>query len=241
MEPVEQQKETLVTDHRKSNCDLDKSTERGQWANKTEFILAIVGEIIGLGNVWRFPYLCFRNGGGKRWIPTWTGCSESLCLCWKCAISWFPVFRSILIAVRSGPVHLWNPSLFPGGVSGSDDWSRWNHLLEENMSSVWRSFPFALSIEHSFWCLTAECFSVTSGLGYGSQVLVLFTIMYYIIILAWAFLYLFNSFQTTLPWASCNNTWNTGNKAKCIVRALTRYCCTIVLQIWFYDMMLLCY
>lgn len=73
MEPEGQQKETLMTDHRESNCDLEKSKERGQWANKMEFILAIVGEIIGLGNVWRFPYLCFRNGGGKRWIPTWTG------------------------------------------------------------------------------------------------------------------------------------------------------------------------
>lgn len=39
---------------------------RGQWANKREFILALAGEIIGLGNVWRFPYLCFKNGGGKK-------------------------------------------------------------------------------------------------------------------------------------------------------------------------------
>lgn len=40
--------------------------ERGQWANKMEFILAVAGQIIGLGNVWRFPYLCYKNGGGKR-------------------------------------------------------------------------------------------------------------------------------------------------------------------------------
>lgn len=67
MELVGQKKEeTLMTGHKKTNCDLQKSDKRGQWANKTEFILAIVGEIIGLGNVWRFPYLCFRNGGGKR-------------------------------------------------------------------------------------------------------------------------------------------------------------------------------
>ncbi|KAL0978146.1 hypothetical protein UPYG_G00166730 [Umbra pygmaea] len=49
------------------------------------------------------------------------------------------------------------------------------------------------------------------GLGYGSQVVVLYTGVYYIIILAWAFLYLFSSFSTELPWASCKNSWNTDN------------------------------
>lgn len=42
-----------------------KAPEREQWANKLEFILAVAGHIIGLGNVWRFPYLCYKNGGGK--------------------------------------------------------------------------------------------------------------------------------------------------------------------------------
>lgn len=38
---------------------------RGKWANKMEFIFSMAGEIIGLGNIWRFPYLCFKNGGGE--------------------------------------------------------------------------------------------------------------------------------------------------------------------------------
>jgi len=37
--------------------------ERGQWSSKTGFILAAAGSAIGLGNIWRFPYITGENGG----------------------------------------------------------------------------------------------------------------------------------------------------------------------------------
>ncbi|XP_051931434.1 sodium- and chloride-dependent GABA transporter 2-like [Hippocampus zosterae] len=132
-----------------------KGRQREQWSRKAEFIFATAGGVIGLGNIWRFPYLCYKNGGGVFFIP------YLLFLC-TFGVPFFFLETSLGQYTRQGGIRCWR-SICP--------------LFE--------------------------------GIGYGGHLVLFYLAVYYVIILAWAFRYLFASFSSELPWANCLNSWNT--------------------------------
>ncbi|ROJ25320.1 Sodium- and chloride-dependent GABA transporter 2 [Anabarilius grahami] len=140
--------------------------ERGHWGSKAEFLLAVAGSVVGLGNIWRFPYLCYRNGGGAFLIPY-------LVFMITCGVPLFLLETAMGQYTQEGGITCW-------------------HRL----------------------CPLAE------GIGYAGQLIILYGCIYYIIILAWALFYLFFSFSSQLPWASCDNTWNTDDCVNLAARNL---------------------
>uniref|UniRef100_A0A672VFW5 Transporter n=1 Tax=Strigops habroptila TaxID=2489341 RepID=A0A672VFW5_STRHB len=137
----------------------EEMEERGQWSSKMEFLLSVAGEIIGLGNVWRFPYLCYKNGGGAFLIPY-------LIFLFTCGIPLFFLETALGQYTSQGGVTCWR-----------------------------------------------KICPIFEGVGYASQVIECYLNIYYIIILSWALFYLFSSFTAVLPWATCNNPWNSGTSS----------------------------
>jgi len=148
--------EFLSSDGSSEDCGSSEdsaSLDRGNWDSPVEFLLSCLSFAVGLGNIWRFPYLCYRNGGGAFLIPY--------------------VISLVLMGL---PVFLFE--------MGAGQFSA------EGPVSVWKLCP------------------LFQGIGYGMCFLSLYIGTYYNIILSWAFFYIFSSFTSSLPWASCENPWN---------------------------------
>ena len=57
-------KEEEEEEEKKSVTSENSLPPREDWGHKADYLLAVIGYAVDLSNVWRFPYLCYRNGGG---------------------------------------------------------------------------------------------------------------------------------------------------------------------------------
>ncbi|XP_074696550.1 sodium- and chloride-dependent transporter XTRP3 isoform X2 [Strix aluco] len=147
---------------------MEKS--RPLWDNPLQFVFACISYAVGLGNVWRFPYLCQMYGGGGFLIP----------------------YFIMLIAEGM-------PLLYLELAVGQ--------RMRQGSIGAWK-------IISPYLC----------GVGVASVIVSFFLSMYYNVINAWAFWYLFHSFQEPLPWATCPlNSNRTGYEEECEKTSTTQY------------------
>ena len=48
---------------------FNNMSEKLEWDSSLSFIFAMIGAAVGLGNIWRFSYVLYSNGGGSFFIP----------------------------------------------------------------------------------------------------------------------------------------------------------------------------
>lgn len=63
-----QTKSCMATNTKKDNT-MSGNKPKEQWGNEIEFLFSCISLSVGLGNIWRFPYIAFQNGGGTFVIP----------------------------------------------------------------------------------------------------------------------------------------------------------------------------
>ncbi|KAF3706169.1 Sodium-dependent neutral amino acid transporter B(0)AT2 [Channa argus] len=143
-------KTSLIVDNHEGEgkeCDVEEGgsdgeeEERPAWNSKLQYILAQVGFSVGLGNVWRFPYLCQKNGGGAYLVPY-------LILLVLIGIPLFFLELAVGQRIRRGSIGVWNyisPRL--GGIGFASCVVCFFVALYYNVIISWSLFYFSQSFQ----------------------------------------------------------------------------------------------
>ncbi|KAL4701773.1 hypothetical protein H8959_015777 [Pygathrix nigripes] len=137
--------ELIVDSPEEKDTDVEEGSEvedeRPAWNSKLQYILAQVGFSVGLGNVWRFPYLCQKNGGGAYLLPY-------LILLMVIGIPLFFLELSVGQRIRRGSIGVWNyisPKL--GGIGFASCVVCYFVALYYNVIIGWSLFYFSQSFQ----------------------------------------------------------------------------------------------
>ncbi|XP_060701018.1 sodium-dependent neutral amino acid transporter SLC6A17 [Hemiscyllium ocellatum] len=132
-----------------------ENDDRPVWNNKLQYILAQIGYSVGLGNVWRFPYLCQKNGGGAYLVPYFI-------LLLIIGIPLFFLELAVGQRIRRGSIGVWNyicPRL--GGIGFASCIVCFFVGLYYNVIIGWSIFYFFKSFQSPLpW---SECPLITNG------------------------------------------------------------------------------
>ncbi|KAJ8297499.1 hypothetical protein KUTeg_024030 [Tegillarca granosa] len=168
---------------------------RETWSRKLDFILSTIGYAVGLGNLWRFPFLAFRNGGGAFLVPYVI----------MLTLIGLPIFYMELAIgqfASYGPTGIWkmNP-LFKALFS--TDFVTLNEKSNQTLQKYAHNDDVTIVIKVTFCVL---------GVGIAAVMISFMVSIYYNVIIAYGFFFLAVSFiylDQNLPWANCKNSWNT--------------------------------
>merc|ERR1712079_291671 len=128
--------------------------ERESWVSRVSFLLACIGYAVGLGNIWRFPYLAYKSGGGAFLVPYFV-------MLLLCGIPLLYMELAVGQYTRRGPI----------GALG-------------------------------------KICPILKGAGLSTVVMSFLLTTYYNVIMSWALFYLVSSFSPSLPWETCDHSWN---------------------------------
>uniref|UniRef100_A0A182QLZ8 Transporter n=1 Tax=Anopheles farauti TaxID=69004 RepID=A0A182QLZ8_9DIPT len=128
------------------------NADRDQWGKGVEFLMSCIAMSVGLGNVWRFPFVALENGGGAFVIP-----------------------YIIVLLLVGKPVYYMEMIIGQFSSRGS--------VKVYDMAPIMR------------------------GVGYGQMLSTTIVTTYYASLMATTLRYLFDSFQSILPWAVCADSW----------------------------------